>query len=144
MAKSMKFLGVPYPIVQHPRGYLRSSAGINQIKSDLLQLLLTNPGERCMLPNYGTPLKKLIFDQNDSTFSANVQAVIAAAITQWEPRITVQQIIVNNAVDQNLLDPQDLKQDLDNVVSITITFFDPNNIQEVDDVTIELPVGGGQ
>jgi phage baseplate assembly protein W len=48
----MNFLGAPYPIIKSPRGLLRTQSGINQIKSDLLVLLLTEPGERVMLPEF--------------------------------------------------------------------------------------------
>ena len=35
-----------------------------QLKTNLLSLLLTSPGERLNLPNYGMGLKKLVFEQN--------------------------------------------------------------------------------
>lgn len=140
----MKFLGVPYPIIPHPRGYLHSTGGISQIKADLLQLLLTNPGERVMLPTYGTPLKKFIFEQNDTISSESVRQAIINSINLWEPRITVQEITVKNGANESQLNPQDAKEDLENIMSITIKFFDPENIQEVDAVVLELPVGGVQ
>jgi len=138
----MKFLGVPYPITRHPRGFLRSSFGIDQIKSDLLQLLLTNPGERVMLPTYGTPLKTLIFEQNDAHVESAAREMIINSINQWEPRITVQQIEVSSTVDQSQLDPSDPKEDLENILMIKILFFDPENIKEVEELKLELPVGG--
>jgi len=62
----VNFIGAPYPISRHPLGMLRSQKGVNQVKSDLLVLLLTEPGERVMLPAFGTPLKQFFFEQNDS------------------------------------------------------------------------------
>lgn len=61
MADEEKFKGLPYPVIEHPLGLFRTQTGINTIKSDLLVLLLTNPGERVMLPEFGTPLKDLMF-----------------------------------------------------------------------------------
>jgi len=142
--ESMKFLGIPYPIVRHPRGFMRSSFGIDQIKSDLLQLLLTTPGERVMLPTYGTPLKRLIFDPNDTNLEVAAREMIINSITQWEPRITVQQIEVSSTVDQSQLDPSDPKENLENILMIKILFFDPENIQEVEELKLELPVSGGK
>ncbi len=141
---SMKFLGIPYPVTRHPRGFLRSTFGINQIKADLLQLLLTNPGERVMMPTYGTPLKRLIFDPNDSRLEDTAREMIINSITQWEPRITVQQIEVSQNADQKSLDPSDPKEDLDNILMIKILFFDPENIQEVEELKLELPINGGK
>lgn len=141
---SMKFLGIPYPVTRHPRGFFRSTFGINQIKADLLQLLLTNPGERVMMPTYGTPLKRLIFDPNDSSLEDTAREMIINSITQWEPRITVQQIEVSRNADQKSLDPSDPKEDVDNILMIKILFFDPENIQEVEELKLELPINGGK
>ena len=38
-----------------------------QIKSNLINLLLTEPGERVNLPNYGVGLKNLLFENNIDT-----------------------------------------------------------------------------
>ena len=35
-----------------------------QVKSNLINLLLTSPGERLYIPNYGVGLKKLLFEPN--------------------------------------------------------------------------------
>jgi hypothetical protein len=45
-----EFAGAPYPITKDPMGYFRIQSGIDQIRSDLLALILTNAGERPMLP----------------------------------------------------------------------------------------------
>ena len=70
---TMKFIGLQYPLVKNPRGLLAQKNGVDQIKADVLQLLLTNPGERVMLPNYGTPLRKLIFEPNDDGLIAEAK-----------------------------------------------------------------------
>jgi phage baseplate assembly protein W len=74
MAKK-KFLGLQYPLAKSSRGILAQKVGVDQIKADLLQLLLTNPGERVMLPTYGTPLRKLIFEPNDNNLLNNVSLI---------------------------------------------------------------------
>lgn len=51
----MQILGCPYPIARNPLGLLKTATGTAAIKGDLLQLLLTNPGERVMLPTFGVP-----------------------------------------------------------------------------------------
>ncbi len=140
----MKFLGVPYPITRHPRGFLRSSYGVQQIKSDLLQLLLTNPGERVMLPDYGTPLKRLMFEQNDASLENTAREMIINSIRTWEPRITVQQIEVSRFADKTSLNPEDPQEDIEQILMIKILFFDPENIQEVEELKMELPINGGQ
>jgi phage baseplate assembly protein W len=136
----MKFLGAPYPITVHPRGLLHVQHGIEQVKSDLLQLLLTNPGERVMLPDYGTPLNTLIFEQNDDLLADSAKQMIINSIQMWEPRITVSQIDVSNGVSEDELNPLDTKTDIDHILSIKILFFDPENMKEVQELRLEVPL----
>ena len=139
----MSFLGCPYPLVKHPRGFFRTQSGMDQIKSDLLALLLTEPGERVMLPDFGTSLKKFIFEPNDSSVLEQIRNEIARAISIWEPRIAVQNIEVTNGNDVvGSLDQQDLKQDLQHIVLIKILFTNFDNIQKVEELRLEIPVGG--
>src|ERR1019366_4698383 len=95
--------GYPYPIVKNPRGFFAASAGVEQIKADLLILLLTSPGERVMLPTFVTPLKDLIFDPNDATLVQKARDMVIASIAKWEPRITVDQINVTSTVPTSYL-----------------------------------------
>ena len=139
----LKFLGAPYPIVKTPRGLLPTQNGINQIKSDLLCLLLTNPGERCMLPDFGTPLRELIFDPNDSTLVEKAKEMIINSIKLWEPRISVSQIDVFTGAENIRLNSNDLRQDVEHILSIIIKFVDPENIQQVQELKLELPLAQG-
>jgi len=136
----MEFLGAPYPIVRNARGLLATQDGINQIKSDLLCLLLTNPGERVMLPTFGTPLRELVFEQNDNFLVRKATDMISTAIKTWEPRVTIDQINVNVGADNINLNSMDAGQDWDHILSIQIMFFDPENIKSVQALTLEIPL----
>lgn len=138
----MKLLGCPYPIKKHANGYLHSQTGVNQVKSDLLILLLTNPGERCMLPDFGTPLRRLLFEPNDVILAAQAKQMIIDSINKWEPRITVTQIEVTANFNNNDLNPNDLMQDVEHILGIKISFFDPENIQEIQELKLALPLSG--
>lgn len=138
----MSFLGAPYPITKHPRGFFRTQEGVDQVKSDLLVLLLTEPGERVMLPEFGTSLKKFLFEQNDSIVYQQVREEIARAISTWEPRIAVQDIYVGSGRDNfSSLNSQDNKENLDHVLFIRIRFTNFNNIQKVEELKLEIPGG---
>lgn len=139
----MEFLGAPYPILKNAGGLLHTQNGLDQIKSDLLCLLLTAPGERVMLPGFGTPLKNLIFEQNDEFTVQKTTQMIANAISAWEPRITVSQIDVRTGADESSLDPNDDNTETNNILSINIRFFDPENIKEVQELKLEIPGGAG-
>jgi len=136
--------GAPYPIGKSSLGYLFTQEGINTLKSDLVQLLMTNPYERVMLPTYGTPLRKLLFSPNDTAVVEQTKKMIAASIETWEPRIVISSIEVFNGYD-NTLNPSNnnpsVLNDNDHVLTIKIKFFDPQRIDFVEVLTLQLPVG---
>jgi phage baseplate assembly protein W len=134
------FLGVPYPTVRNPLGYWYSQSGIDQIKSDMLCLLLTNPGERVMLPEFGTPLRKLLFEMNDAVLVDEARNMIINSLKRWEPRIAVQNIEVSSNIDKTSLDNNDDQTELENILFIRIIFVDPQNIKEVQQLSLQVPL----
>jgi phage baseplate assembly protein W len=115
--------------------------GVDQIKADMLQLLLTNPGERVMLADFGVPLRKLIFEPNDVGLEIQARNMIVEAINKWEPRVVLQQVQVSSVVDIDDLAPDDPREDTPHVLSIKILFYDPENITEVQELKLEVPLG---
>ena len=142
---TLKFLGAPYPIVKHPRGFLHTQSGLNQIKSDLLVLLLTNPGERVMLPEFGTPLRKLIFEQGDSISANEIRQTIINSIKTWEPRISVNAINVTIGPDitRDQLNPSIFAEEKENIAFISIIYSDFNELQEIKELQLQVPLTGG-
>jgi len=138
-----RFLGFPYPIQKTVKGYFYTQKeDVDQIKSDLLILLLTSPGERVMNPLYGTPLKKLLFEPNDPRLINEARNIVVNSIRRWEPRISLQKVEVLSKVEESSLNPNDDKSQLDHILTIRITFVDPKNIQSVQELVLEVPLGG--
>lgn len=136
-----KFLGCQYPLVTTPRGVLAQSSDVDQIKADLLQLLLTNPGERCMLPTFGTPLRTLVFEPNDPALAFKAKQMISNAILQWEPRVVVTDISVAAQAGREGLNRIDTGDETDAILSIKISFVDPQNISQVEELVLQVPLG---
>ncbi len=53
------------------------------VKSEIIQLLLTNPGERPFLPDFGGGVRRLVFEGNDDITRGMANAVITQAISHW-------------------------------------------------------------
>jgi phage baseplate assembly protein W len=146
-----KFKGCPYPITTHPLGYLHTQWGVDQIKSDLLILLMTNPGERIMLPQYGTNLNKFLFEPNDELLRQEVKNEIITAIKNWEPRVTITNIeifsgtggltkpVYETGITVNESSPEFLNNE-EHVLGIKINFIDPENISEIQELVLEVPL----
>ena len=55
----------------------------NHIREELIQLILTNPGERLFLPNFGGGVRRLVFENADPAEAGLVKANITQAISTW-------------------------------------------------------------
>ena len=60
-----------------------------QIKSNLINLLLTNKGERPYNPNFGSDLKKLLFEPLTDTLTNSIKENILRSINTFIPDIIV-------------------------------------------------------
>lgn len=65
-------------------------------------ILSTVPGERIMLPLFGSNLKYVLFDPMDEITENVIASEIADAINTWEDRITVTGIEVESLYDLNV------------------------------------------
>jgi phage baseplate assembly protein W len=54
-----------------------------QLRDELLQLLLTSPGERLFLPEFGGGVRKLVFEPASETLRGVVKARITDGLTRW-------------------------------------------------------------
>ncbi len=66
-----------------------------QVRDELLQLLLTSPGERLFLPEFGGGVRKLVFEPASDVLRGVVKARITQALSNWlGHRLTVEMIDV--------------------------------------------------
>jgi hypothetical protein len=64
------------------------------------QVLLTNPGERVNLPQFGAGLRRLLFAPMTSSLGATTKLIVTQALAQWIPtQIVVQDVTVTTSVD---------------------------------------------
>ena len=63
------------------------------IKQNLKNLLLTEPGEKIMDPDFGVGLKKMLFEQNTTATHANMSAIIHQQVTKYMPFMFVDDVI---------------------------------------------------
>jgi phage baseplate assembly protein W len=76
----------------------------NQIKSNLVNLLLTSIGERVMNPNFGCELKRFVFEGINENNISDLKISINNSISLYIPEITVSSIDVISNKDNNLID----------------------------------------
>ena len=72
-----------------------------QVKSNLINVLLTEPGERVNLPDFGVGLKNLLFETTIDT--ANLEARIDNQVQIYIPEITLISAVTNFSPDEHIL-----------------------------------------
>jgi phage baseplate assembly protein W len=65
------------------------------VRDELLQLLLTSPGERLFLPEFGGGVHRLVFEPASEALRGVTKARITNALSRWlGQRLTVEQLDV--------------------------------------------------
>lgn len=72
---------------------------LNAIRNSLTNLFNTIPGERFLLPDYGSDLRRYLFEPVTDMQGTIIGREIYSAITRWEPRVTVVNISVRGYID---------------------------------------------
>jgi phage baseplate assembly protein W len=74
------------------------------VKNDLLQLLLTVPGERAFRPDFGTELRRTTFEPQDRLTIDTLRRGILEAIRTFEPRVQVTELLIERVLDDTQLE----------------------------------------
>ena len=87
--------GFAFPFrIGGPTGGVMLASGPEKLRDNVVQLLLTNPGERAMHRSYGAGLHALVHDPDNDALGAIVQHQVGRAVRQWEPRAQVRQVVL--------------------------------------------------
>ena len=108
-------VGISLPIEAGPRGYFAQTyTTMEQVVSNVVNLLLTIPGERYMQPEFGSKLHEHLFEQFDEDLVSEIQATVADSLKYWLPFIIVNNVIVKMS--------DNLSGDFKNTMEISIHF----------------------
>jgi phage baseplate assembly protein W len=96
-------IGVSLPF-NGPAGPFNSTYSTkDQVKSNLLNLLLTIPGERIMNPEFGCRLREVLFEGINNDIDKLITNNINTSIFTYIPEIESTDIIINPSTDENLI-----------------------------------------
>lgn len=98
-----KSINIKFPFEDSVKGFFldTNTDDISAIKSDLMHLLLTNKGERYYLPDFGTNLRKFIFDPHDSITQSEIESEISTAVKKYIPNLSISNLDVDYDVNDN-------------------------------------------
>jgi phage baseplate assembly protein W len=120
-------IGISLPIQIGNVAFNQTFQTIDQVKSNIKNLLLTKRGERVMQPEFGSGLQEVLFEFNDDDLSEKIETTITTAIERWIPSVSIESILVEST--DNLKDS--------NQVNISLTFR-VNGNQNVQNVTFNV------
>ena len=94
-------IGVSLPFNGPSGPFNKTYSTKEQIKSNLINLLLTNKGERVFNPEFGADIKKVLFEGITEDTSALIQNLITTNINYFIPEINVVDVVVEPNEDNN-------------------------------------------
>jgi phage baseplate assembly protein W len=118
-----KAVGVSLPF-NSPVAFTSTFTTKDAVRSNLINYLLTNPGERPLNPTFGTGIRRYIFEQIDDNTFSELQIKIQNDISQYFPYIQSNVVITANPDN--------------NYVTVNISYIILNNGATKDTLTIEL------
>lgn len=97
MAKT-RYINIDFPFRDGDNGFYfqMNKTDKDAIRADLLHLLLTNKGERLYLPDFGSDLKKYIFEPNDSITHEQIRNNLNDTIKLYIPNLIINDISFRN------------------------------------------------
>ena len=93
--------GISFPPRIGANGGVVWSEGEANIRGSIRVILLTELGERLRRPGFGAGLARFLFEPNTVATRFSVQGRIETALQQWEPRIRVEAVAVEQDPDDS-------------------------------------------
>jgi len=87
-----------HPIKKDVTKHVNEYAVINSVKN----LVLTNFYERPFRPEIGSGVRNLLFEMVDTVTAAQLERAISEVIANFEPRVSVSEIVAVPSPDENL------------------------------------------
>ena len=119
-------IGINFPFKDSQKGFYldMTTTDAEEVKSSLMFLLLTNKGERFMLPEFGSDLLKYIFEPNDSRTIADLKESINVTVGTFIPGVQINDIMIENSTLS------------DQLVTITINYTTTDGVYTTADTLI--------
>jgi phage baseplate assembly protein W len=86
--------GWAFPLQLNDQGGLHLVGGYTEIDQAIRIILGTMVGERVMRPEFGSRLHELVFAPINAETMAMARRYVEDALTIWEPRIALKQVLV--------------------------------------------------
>jgi len=125
-------LGVALPFGSGLSNFKLNYTTLDQARTNIVNLLLTHKGERFMQPDFGTNLRRYLFQPNNNQLKGELRSEIIDAITFWLPYVSIQNLTIENSIEN--IDQYK--------INISLTFAVKDDITEFTSVTFKFAADG--
>ncbi len=113
--------GINFPFRESSVGkyFSLSENKLDEIRSNLLHLILTRKGSRFFLPDFGTRIYEFIFEPMDSLTFSQIESDIYDSVEKYIPNLQINDITIEEFnADEDTINPEDLTQIDDRVFRV--------------------------
>tara|TARA_R100000458_G_C8200851_1_gene191447 strand:- start:415 stop:804 length:390 start_codon:yes stop_codon:yes gene_type:complete len=110
-------------------GYKMNKSIKDVVKQNFMMLLLTAPGERIMMPNFGVGLRRFLFEPLDRQQFARVERRIMEQVNIYMPFLTI--------VDVQFLTEDEAPNISPNTLSVSVKYSIPS-VNTIDEINLKL------
>mgnify|MGYP003136567029 CR=1 FL=1 len=108
-------------------GDIGSKTDVNAINQSVRNLINTNFYERPFKPEMGSNIRAILFEQADVITTLDLKQSITEVITNYEPRVTLKDVIIQDEPDKNAYN-----------ISIIYLINGQNNVAQFDTILKRL------
>ena len=88
-------VGLQIPIRITNTAFAQNFTELEQLKSNIINLLLTKRGERLMNPDFGAGIETVLFEPITDEFEEKVQTIINESVERYLPNVSIDEINVD-------------------------------------------------
>lgn len=89
-----RIVGIYFPFTNDPTGFPKKVYPDDVYVQSIMQILLTRIGERVMLPEFGSRLYELLFENAGDVTENAIRDEVIRAVSLWEPRVRIEDVRV--------------------------------------------------
>jgi len=82
-------------IMDGEHGFELTQNMVEVVKQNFKNLILTIPGERIMIPDFGVGIRTFLFEMNDETTYGAIRSAITTQVKKYMPYIGIENVLFN-------------------------------------------------
>ena len=88
------------PLTKDPTyGWAELRTARQAVQQQMKNLLLTSPGERVMIPDFGVGLKRYLFENLDRAVLGSIETRIRQQVDKYLPYVNLKSVVFQSALD---------------------------------------------